>query len=189
MGILDDFLDSAEGPPWGDIAAAFVGGLGASRSAVSKSIMNTVLQWGAHLTKRAMTQWVTVVESGAECHFPECSTGAIATCVCCKKHFCLGHVLINYHAEAICELCAQSAVRARAAVSSEEERRRAALKVLGLDDDASWEEVRTRYRQLVVKHNADRPQSAARRKKNTERLKAINAAYETLRQQQESRAA
>jgi hypothetical protein len=64
-----------------------------------------------------------------------------------------------------------------------------ALRVLKLPKNATWMQVKTQYRKLVLKHNADRPQSDAEREKNTERLKKINAAYAVLKAQYEKREA
>jgi len=64
-----------------------------------------------------------------------------------------------------------------------------ALRVLKLPKNASWTQIKTQYRKLVVKHNADRPQTDAEREKNTERLKKLNEAYSVLKAHHEKREA
>jgi hypothetical protein len=64
-----------------------------------------------------------------------------------------------------------------------------ALRVLKLPKNSTWLQTKTQYRKLVLKHNADRPQSDAERERNTERLKKINAAYSVLKGHYEQKAA
>jgi len=56
----------------------------------------------------------------------------------------------------------------------------AAYAVLGLRPGAGLVAVKREYRRLVVKHNADRPQSDAVRERNTKRLKSLNEAFKVL---------
>ena len=65
----------------------------------------------------------------------------------------------------------------------------AALKALKIPPRSTWEQIKRQYRKLVVKHNADRPQSERQRALNVERLKKINVAYEVLRREYEQKAA
>lgn len=64
-----------------------------------------------------------------------------------------------------------------------------ALRTLKLDSNATWDQIKAAYRQLVVKHNADRPQTDHEREKNTARLKKINAAFEVLKAEHDGKAA
>ena len=64
-----------------------------------------------------------------------------------------------------------------------------ALRVLKLPKNSTWLQTKTQYRKLVLKHNADRPQSDAERERNTDRLKKINAAYAVLKAHYEQKAA
>jgi hypothetical protein len=58
----------------------------------------------------------------------------------------------------------------------------AALFELGLKSDATWEDIRRTYRDLVKVWHPDRfPGDAELRRKSEDRLKRITAAYETLR--------
>jgi DnaJ-class molecular chaperone len=65
----------------------------------------------------------------------------------------------------------------------------AALKTLKLPREANWQQIKTQYRKLVLKYNADRPQSEKQRTVNVERLKRINAAYAALKAHYEQKAA
>lgn len=64
-----------------------------------------------------------------------------------------------------------------------------ALRALKLKQGASWQQIRAQYRKLVVKYNADRPQTDEERAKNTAHLKKINAAYSVLKAHHEKREA
>jgi curved DNA-binding protein CbpA len=64
-----------------------------------------------------------------------------------------------------------------------------ALKALKIPPRSNWEQIKRQYRKLVVKYNADRPQSERQRALNVERLKKINVAYEVLRREYEQKAA
>jgi hypothetical protein len=62
------------------------------------------------------------------------------------------------------------------------------LETLGLDDDASWDQIRTAFKKLALKHHPDR--ATTRGKTAAEkRFKKINAAFEWLKSQKESEAA
>jgi nucleoside diphosphate kinase len=63
------------------------------------------------------------------------------------------------------------------------------LRMLRLTPDATWDQIRKQYRKLMLKYNADRPQSEKQRALNVERLKKLNAAYAVLKAQHEQKVA
>lgn len=66
--------------------------------------------------------------------------------------------------------------------------RREHLETLGLDIDATWDQIRAAYRKLALKHHPDR--ATARRKAEAEKkFKAITKAFEWLKEQKEKVAA
>jgi hypothetical protein len=147
----------------------------------------------------------------------QCPSFAVVRCDVCSRPCCLAHARVDYLGDAICEVCIGEAKARRRASSwvdgpppyarphagHGEPRRQAkappaapgtmsvaeARKALKLPKTARWAEIKSQYRKLVLKHNADRPQSDAEREKNTERLKTINAAYAVLKEHHEKREA
>jgi len=192
--------------PWESFAQVMAKPLEAGADAASE-VIGQLTEWGSHFTRNALAKWTLAAIVETPCSLLDYSSGkpkpcrmhAVCRCDACDKPCCLAHARVNYDADAVCEECV-SAVReyyaAQAGVPpgpppapSMSAKEHAALKVLKLPKTATWEEIRKRYRALIVKHNADRPQPEKTRAANTVRLKAINAAYEILRAVHERKAA
>jgi hypothetical protein len=195
---INDFMGSSKQPPWGRIAASFLGGAQMATSKVS----DQVLQWGALLVRNAAPRWAPLAVKNMFCAFDECRAQALVPCAACGNAFCLAHSMLSHHAEGICEGCALELVQSKRGVRDARQQRQqasaaapkkdetaAAFRALRLPKTASWDEIKSAYKKLCVKHNADKPQSGASRAKNTERLKEINAAYAVLRNAHEKAAA
>lgn len=197
---INDVMSSSKQPPWGRIAASF---LGTAQMASSK-VSDQVLQWGALLVRNAALRWAPLAVQNVFCATADCSAQAFVPCAACGKAFCLGHSMLSYHGEGICEGCATELVASKRGVRAARQQQQrqqapapapkkdeaaAALRTLRLPKTASWDEIKSTYKKLCVKHNADKPQSAAARAKNTERLKEINGAYAVLRARYERVAA
>lgn len=147
-----------------------------------------------------------------------CESHAVVRCDVCGRPCCLAHARIDFMGDAICEVCIGEAKARKRAAPNETysrphgerrekrgERRREsppaeervasemtvslALKTLKVRKNADWHEIRVAYRKLVLKHNADRPQTDEQRSRNTERLKTLNAAYAVLKARHEKREA
>lgn len=196
--IVNDFFGEAKVPPWGRIAASFLGAAQATTGRVS----DQVLQWGALLVRNATLRWTPLAAKNVFCSFDGCRAQALLPCAACGRPFCLGHSMLSHHAEGICEGCALELVASKRGTRAERQQQQrqqapapkkdevaAALRTLRLPKTASWDEIKSAYKKLCVKHNADKPQSAAARVKNTERLKEINGAYAVLRATHEKAAA
>jgi hypothetical protein len=199
VGLIEElFAQGAAPPPWGRIAATFLGGAQLAASRVS----DQVLQWGSLLVRNATLRWAQLAASQVFCSMQDCKAQALVVCAACERPFCLGHSLVSHHAEGICEACAlglvtqaraarprREAPRAAQAAAAKPDPVPAALRALRLTKNASFAEIKSAYKKLCVKHNADRPQSEAQRQKNTARLQEINGAYEVLRKRYEREAA
>ena len=113
------------------------------------------------------------------------------------------HARVDYEGDGICEMCiidvqkrmhATYGTYARPHVAEPVPERKPgemtpgqALKALKLPANATWQQIRRQYHRLVVKYNADRPQTDKQRQTNTARLVKLNAAFEVLRAQYEQK--
>jgi hypothetical protein len=134
--------------------------------------------------------------------FRQCTHVAIGACRFCKEPTCLHHAMVNEVAEIACYRClaeVEVLLRAKhpdwqhrpdvgvgAAPSSgpgptpealhEFEQRRKYLKVLGLKDPTSWQEIHRTFRELTVKYHPDRaPQG--KRAQHEKKFKLMSEAY------------
>lgn len=211
MDFFERLRRLANDVPWGTFASVMSENLGASSDA-AEEIVDQLKQWGAFLTKNALSKWTVSVATAQACGSPDVSTGrprqcasyAVVKCDVCGRPCCLAHARVDYMGDAICEVCiGEAKMRARMGQSipyepKEEPRRRRereaqpppepgpmtvaeARKALKLPKGAGWAETKAQYRKLVLKHNADRPQTDAEREKNTARLKKFNEAYAVLK--------
>jgi hypothetical protein len=213
MDLFDRLKRAAGNIPWGTVASVMAQNMASGPNAeAAYSIMEQLHQWGSHLTENALRKWTVSVMNPTGCESPDVSTGrprrcrshAIVHCDVCGRPCCLAHSRVDYAGDAICEVCIGDAkARARGApggyrrATYDEDAPKAkpgadvdaALRTMKLPKSASWDEIKKRYRKLVVQYNADRPQSEKQRTLNVERLKKINAAFEVLRKVHEEKAA
>jgi hypothetical protein len=185
--------------PWGAVASVFIDEIH-SRADSAGDVVEQVQQWGTALLTNAVRVWPGNLAHQVVCESPDvrggkrrlCRNLSIVVCDVCGRRCCLEHVRIDYYAGAICEPCiGEAKARQRAKVKATGAARdvRELLRVLRLKPGATWEEVRAQYRKLAFKYSADRPQTARMREKNTERLKALNLAFEGLRKHFEAKEA
>lgn len=181
MGLFDDLLqDNGAAPPWGRIAATFLNGLQVAQQGGSK-VVDQLLQWGSLLTRNAAARWGQNALRPTFCAAEKCQAQALVPCAACGRLYCLGHVLVSYHAEGICEPCALEFVSQKRKRTASEATVAGALKTLRLAKDADWDDVRAAYRALAAKHHPDKQKGEAARIKAEKRMKEINAAYATLK--------
>jgi len=213
MDIFERLKRATGNIPWETFASVMAQNLGANGVA-AQEIVEQLKEWGSHLTKNALSKWTVSVMSPTACDSPDVSSGrprqcpsyAVVKCDVCGRPCCLAHARVDYMGDAICEVCIGEA-KGRARTSAGYARPhahdapppaaapppgmsvQAALKALKLTQDATWPQIKSQYRKLVVKYNADRPQSDRQRTLNVERLKKINVAFEVLRKVYEQKAA
>ena len=138
-----------------------------------------------------------------------CGGPAIGACMVCGESVCVAHALVSPE-HILCLGCALSAaaklrgaprqsdgesyVSGRpswetdtdafggggAGRSREAEKRREYLSRLGLDEGASEDEIRVRYRKLASEHHPDRARTPQTRESATRKLKELNEAYSYL---------
>lgn len=87
------------------------------------------------------------------------------------------------------KLDADCPIHGRASQSSDDtaRKRRRYLRVLDLDEDCDWEDIRYAYKQMMRKHHPDR-HPPSRRKRQEQRVAKINAAYAWLKKHHEEAA-
>lgn len=206
---MNDFFDRLRRQvPWHTIASVIADNTGRPVAA-SEEIVEQLKNWGSHLTRNALEKWPAFLVAPRVCQVPHlrlgqmenCRATALFQCDSCGRNVCLAHARVDWQADATCEVCighvkktarsdsgpgfgGGSKNEARAKGMSVAEARR----VLRVRSDATWEEIKKRWKRLSYKYNADRPQSDAQRRKNTERLQEINEAYAVLRRQNEQAA-
>jgi len=169
----------------GTLASSAASVVGSQVGAQASAVSGQFLEWGRAFTENAMRNWGLRSMVPRECAQPGCRHQALANCAACEGMFCLGHALVSYNAEAICDICARTivdiqhgrSVRGTTRASKTED----AMAELRMDASATWADVQKEYKRLVVFYNADAPQPESMRRRNEERLKKIHAAFATLR--------
>lgn len=188
MPVLDDLFGSLFG--------------GFSRG-VPPLVTEVLLPWANKVGVNALARWSPVVGSHIRCGLPYklgsphmCANQAISGCGCCKAPVCLEHAMVAGNADVVCLRCvnetfkiiqeriakeprpASRRVEDEASADAGREERKH-LKVLGLDEDASLDEIKAAYRKLVAKSHPDKfPEDE--RKAATKKFLKIQAAYDFL---------
>ena len=210
MDFFERLRRAAGNIPWGQVASVMAENLGAGTVA-AQEVIEQLKEWGSHLTKNALSKWTVSVVTPTPCESPDVSSGRPKSCgsYAVVKCDCAGATAASPTPESI-----TWATRSAKSASAKRKRecgrltgyarpqghksppkpeagmsRADALRTLKLRAEASWPEIKVQYRKLVVKHNADQPQSDAQRAKNTERLKKINVAFAALKQEHEKQEA
>ena len=141
--------------------------------------------------------------------FEPCPHVAIGACCFCRHPTCLHHAMVNHVAEIACFRCMVECVQlmkdkhpewqARpdigangsqsAPPASQEavdlERRRRYLKVLGLKDPTTWDEIHATFRELSIKLHPDRAPTPAKRVQAEKKFKALSEAYSWFSEKRE----
>lgn len=166
------------------------------------------LQWAAAVQESAVGRWRVVASSGVRCSMRKgngalpiaCDHPAVGACGFCRKPVCLPHAVVAMNGDVGCPACMTefaAILRARgghpgapheapprpraeaAAPPSDEAERKKHLKTLGLKDPASWDEIKTQFRDLARKHHPDRA-PANKRVQAERKLKELSVAYHWL---------
>jgi hypothetical protein len=177
--------------------------------------VSSVLRWIGNIQGHAMMQWRVTAASGLRCtlrqkqahtgQFVGCHEPAIGACGACFQAICLHHAQVNEAGEIVCFKCMAEAIhllrekhperaqkQANAGPGAPQvdkvAQRKAALKVLGLKDPATWDEIHTQFRTLSVKHHPDRA-TPAKREAAQRKFASLSAAYHWLKNEEDRKAA
>ena len=184
---------------WDDILGSIGGAASqAFDSAAPTQLRDQALKWMGYFAANAVTACGPNVLDPEPCDF--CSELGVVDCQVCGARTCLAHSFVNHKAEAVCFECVSGVVgtkvdqkrmreqqkfRRRAEKATRkpgaDERLVVALKELGLEKGAAYEDVKAAHRYLVLKHHPDRVKSDAAKERAGEKLKKINAAFAVLK--------
>jgi len=184
---------------WQDIFGALGGNVQAMQdSAAPAQVRAQVMKWLGYFSANSVMAAGPNLLDPQSCDF--CSELGLLDCQVCGARVCLAHAFVSHQAHAICHDCVRGVTgtkeeqrRARAAQHRQQKAERAtrrpdadeqlvaALKELGLERGAAWEDVKAAHRYLVLKHHPDRAKSQSAKEKANEKLTKINAAYALLR--------
>lgn len=159
-------------------------------------VLRELTDWVGQLQGHALKKWAPVVMSGVRCSVRRdrqpCGRVGIAKCVLCGQVVCLRHAAVGHDATVICEPCLDDyadVVKQKAgdrpqpaAPEDPATAKKNALKTLGLNDIATFADVKAAYKAAVLKHHPDRHQkaTAAVRKKHEALFREADAAYRLL---------
>jgi hypothetical protein len=169
-------------------------------------LMRSVLTWVSTVQAHAVQRWKPIMESGIRCalrprgpdgQFKPCKEPAIGACGFCGEPTCLGHAMIDAHANVMCHKCVNVAAQKMgvpmggvrpnvpppsdpASDAHEAELREKYLRVLELEEPVSENEIATQFRKLMVKYHPDRQFTEKKKKSAHERAKKISEAYHWL---------
>lgn len=177
-------------------------------------LTRSILQWVGHVQMHVMTRWRHVVASGVRCGVRpivagrpvQCAEPAIGACAFCGGPVCLVHGAIDVNANIFCHPCVARAAKALGVQPRTEQdvppppprvdqvvaqQRKKFLRVLGLADPITAEELNTTFRELMVKNHPDRMVGATEAKKETAKARCarFTEAYHWLKDHPEARAA
>lgn len=169
--------DESPRPPWGRIAATFVGGVRAAGAGASQSI-DQLMQWASYLTRNAPVEWGPTVAKNGTCAAKGCDGHAVTDCVVCGTVVCLAHGFISHHAELICSGCVLRAAQGDSGVDIDRHR---ALAVLGLDEKATPGDITDAQRRIARTFHPDKARSDTDRAEFARVTRDANAAAELLR--------
>lgn len=171
-------------------------------SAGANAVIREITEWGSHLARNAVVAWAPVLASGVRCSAWHegryCGGAAVSGCDACGTHVCLAHGRLDYEGQIICFQCVEKvkviarregwkpetapppvdAPPGKRWISDQEAAR--ALRSLGLSPDASFDEVKKRYRQLAFENSPDRPDSKVPVAEREGFMKRANAAFALL---------
>lgn len=203
-----DLISHIASKKWPEIASGFMEGLNEARGP-AREVLEELRLWATHLSRNALVRWPQIVMTGSRCEIPPvrgsepCDGRAMVACDACGALCCLAHARVDYRAGGTCAVCVGEQItektranwqwedpppRERAKGGKQQQRAKrmhadidAAFDVLGLDPDATWEEVQTRHREKARELHPDRAKSQRERERRNKRMSRVNAAFETLK--------
>jgi DnaJ-like protein len=142
--------------------------------------------WFGVLLDHAPGRWRAVVHSHIGCGMPDCPRPAVGACVVCRMPTCLGHGMVSADAAVACVRCVHVAASngkrwtPQTAGLDPEVVRKKHLKVLGLKEGATLDEIKSAFRTLAAKHHPDRQRTDGAKKKSTEKMAQLSESYHWL---------
>lgn len=135
--------------------------------------------WIASLVSTAPARWRAIAVSGIKCGCK--ANAAIGACVACATPTCLQHAFVSGQAHIICGNCVQSMASNKAAPPepTRETIRAAHMKVLGLKDPFTREELKSAFRSAATKAHPDRAKEG-RREAAEKKMVKVNLAFQWL---------
>lgn len=141
--------------------------------------LKSLLGWITKLQENALIRWTPVAIQNISCWYSGygCPSPAISICEICRFPTCLEHALVAHNADVVCLRCVNSIYTKMPKQPAEPPRprpqavpdptpsiaqiRRAHFKTLHLRESATLDQVKTRYKRLVLKVHPDRGGSAS----------------------------
>lgn len=163
-------------------------------------IWDELRPWLAKLALHAAPKWLPRLSMGFPCKVPvyregspvgPCARVAAGVCEVCGAPCCLDHCRIDSFGDAICYLCIAEAIRTKRG----EPRRppngngkpppdarelRWARKLLDIEPDTPWEEIRAAHRKLSAKWHPDVHRGEKAKQKAEGKFKEVQRAFDAL---------
>jgi hypothetical protein len=169
----------------------------ASQFKTNDPLMGSLVSWVSRLQEAAFTKWRVVAASGIRCtgkmHFRQvgavdCPHPAIGACISCKQALCIGHAFVSVDGVLVCASCVAKLGKAAgpdpSPPTNQEDLRKKHLKVLGLGDDATWDQINDAFRALSKKHHPDRA-APAKRAAAEKKFKTLSESFTWLKEHQQ----
>lgn len=171
-----------------------------SGDAAQAMLLDVLLPWAALVARNAVHKWGT---RRRVCRFEHggvaCRTKPIGQCHACNRPVCLAHAFVGADATLVCWPCMKVGASnakpwtpgsvdredpswrpAQPQQPDQPDRVQWAYAVLGVDPDATDDEVRAAYKSASKKHHPDRAHGSDDARARTEKLKMINVAKEIV---------
>jgi hypothetical protein len=168
-------------------------GLGNGASAVTGQglLWEQLKPWLAKIAQNGALKWLPQAAAQMPCQVPHydggqpvgsCQRVAVDQCIACRRPACLEHSFVDSNGDLICYLCVSKVAQPKQRPQPTPDRRAEALKkswwargVLGVDESASWDDVRKAHRALSAKFHPDRDGG------DEKRYKDVQIAYDLLK--------
>lgn len=166
----------------------------------ANAVTEEVVPWMQRLAGSVLPKAAATIAQNRPCESKNVSRGQVGRCghkaamLCegCRKYVCMGHVFTSWRADSVCwecvaKVCAVSGEsgpqQAPARDDTYERDLAAAYKVIGVDPDATFDEVKKAYRKLAAKYHPDQyaKADAETREKAARKMTIVNNAFAFLK--------
>lgn len=162
-------------------------------------LVNIVMPWAAHVSRHAPAKWgipedkpnLCFVETGPG----HCQAPAVGLCLICRRPVCLNHSLVSVDASLVCYACMKVAAKVCKPWEPPAQHRKQqadkagigwAFKLLGVDDDATDEEIKKAYKRAVARYHPDKAKDDDEREASAQVFKTIQDAYSLIKKARKS---